>query len=197
MFSSGMHRAVDARGRQSRRQASMAHTSQSRRPDSGLVVQVKVLETIQVVPSWFERDRSPIPKPWCVWCMACFVFQPPNSGLWVLRLGGLWGLGRGGFRLQNAPYCRCPRQSSVRLQIAPGMEIGISLRNNQRQYRTLHVQKDVLPYALCWLLCPVSTALASIKRVRSQAFSPTHVFGPGLAGRVVGTRIDHFAFAFD
>ena len=28
-------------------------------------------------------------------------------------------------------------------------EIGILLPNNQRQHRTLHIQKDVLPYALC------------------------------------------------
>ena len=28
-------------------------------------------------------------------------------------------------------------------------EIGILLPNNQRQHRTLHTQKDVLPYALC------------------------------------------------
>ena len=28
-------------------------------------------------------------------------------------------------------------------------KIGILLRNNQRQHRTLHIQKDVLPYALC------------------------------------------------
>jgi len=27
--------------------------------------------------------------------------------------------------------------------------IGILLPNNQRQHRTLHIQKDVLPYALC------------------------------------------------
>ena len=27
-------------------------------------------------------------------------------------------------------------------------EIGILLPNNQRQHRTLHIQKDVLPYAL-------------------------------------------------
>ena len=27
--------------------------------------------------------------------------------------------------------------------------IGISLPNNQRQHRTLHIQEDVLPYALC------------------------------------------------
>jgi len=29
------------------------------------------------------------------------------------------------------------------------LEIGILLPNNQRQHRTLHTQKDVLPYALC------------------------------------------------
>jgi len=28
-------------------------------------------------------------------------------------------------------------------------EIGILLPNKQRQHRTLHTQKDVLPYALC------------------------------------------------
>jgi len=30
-----------------------------------------------------------------------------------------------------------------------GRKIGILLPNNQRQHRTLHIQKDVLPYALC------------------------------------------------
>ena len=34
----------------------------------------------------------------------------------------------------------------------------------QRQHCTLHTQKDVPPYALCSLLCPVSAALASIFR---------------------------------
>ena len=29
------------------------------------------------------------------------------------------------------------------------VEIGILLPNNQRQHRTLHIQKDVLPCALC------------------------------------------------
>ena len=28
-------------------------------------------------------------------------------------------------------------------------EIGILLPNTQRQHRNLHIQKDVLPYALC------------------------------------------------
>jgi len=28
-------------------------------------------------------------------------------------------------------------------------EIGTLLPNNQRQHRTLHIQKDVLPFALC------------------------------------------------
>ena len=50
-------------------------------------------------------------------------------------------------------------------------EIVILLPNNQRQHRTLHIQKDVLPYALCWLLCPVSAALASILRMDSISTS--------------------------
>jgi len=29
------------------------------------------------------------------------------------------------------------------------IEIGILLPNSQLQHRTLHIQKDVLPYALC------------------------------------------------
>ena len=29
-------------------------------------------------------------------------------------------------------------------------EIGILLENNQCQHRTLHIQKDMLPYALCY-----------------------------------------------
>ena len=37
-------------------------------------------------------------------------------------------------------------------------EIGILLPNDQRQHRTLHIQKDVLPYALCYLQCPASPA---------------------------------------
>jgi hypothetical protein len=40
-------------------------------------------------------------------------------------------------------------------------EIGILLPNNRRQHRTLHIEKDVLPYAFCWLLCPAPAALAS------------------------------------
>ena len=41
-------------------------------------------------------------------------------------------------------------------------EIDFSLPDNQRQHRTLHIQKHVLPYALCWLLCLVSAALATL-----------------------------------
>ena len=49
-------------------------------------------------------------------------------------------------------------------------EIGILLPNNQRQQRTLRVQKDVLPYVLCWL-CPVPATLASISRMDSISTS--------------------------
>ena len=47
----------------------------------------------------------------------------------------------------------------------------ISLPNNQRHHRTLHIQKDVLPYALSYSLCPVSAALASISRMDSISTS--------------------------
>ena len=52
--------------------------------------------------------------------------------------------------------------------------IGISSPNNQRQHRTLHIQKDVLPYALCYLLCPASAALASI--FRTDLISTSYTF---------------------
>ena len=45
------------------------------------------------------------------------------------------------------------RADRQRWQVPPGThmsrEIGILLPNNQRQHRTLHIQKDVLPYASC------------------------------------------------
>ena len=67
-----------------------------------------------------------------------------------------------------------------------GGDIGISLPNNQCQHRTLHIQKDVLPYELFLLLCPVSAALASIFRMRGN-HSPLRgeaadVEGEGFAG---------------
>ena len=50
-------------------------------------------------------------------------------------------------------------------------EIGILLTNNQGQRCTLHIQKNVLPYGLCKLLCPVSAALASIFKMDSISTS--------------------------
>ena len=46
-------------------------------------------------------------------------------------------------------------------------EIGIVLPNNQGQHRTLHIQRDVLPHALCCFLWPLSVALARIFRMDS------------------------------
>ena len=51
------------------------------------------------------------------------------------------------------------------------LEERLVLPNNQRQHRTLHIQKDVLPYALCESLCPVSATLASISRMDSISTS--------------------------
>jgi len=50
-------------------------------------------------------------------------------------------------------------------------EIDILLPNDQRQHRTLHIQKDVLPDALCQLLCPLSAAPAGILWMDSIATS--------------------------
>ena len=38
---------------------------------------------------------------------------------------------------------------AMRNRGTPHSDISILLSNNQRQHRTLHIQKDVLPYALC------------------------------------------------
>jgi len=38
---------------------------------------------------------------------------------------------------------------SCRVLLTPTREIGILLPNNQRQHRTLRIQKNVLPSALC------------------------------------------------
>ena len=52
---------------------------------------------------------------------------------------------------------RLPREATVTTSMvelcriaSPHQEIGVLLLNNQRQHRTLHVQKDMLPYALCY-----------------------------------------------
>ena len=37
----------------------------------------------------------------------------------------------------------------IRITLSAEREIDISLPNNQRQYRALQMQKDVLPYTLC------------------------------------------------
>ena len=49
---------------------------------------------------------------------------------------------RGGLRGQLGKHLPISRAATAR-------EIGILLPNNQRQHRTLHIQEDVLPYALC------------------------------------------------
>jgi hypothetical protein len=38
---------------------------------------------------------------------------------------------------------------SAKLTLIAAREIGIMLPNKQRQHRTLHIQKDVLPYTSC------------------------------------------------
>ena len=50
-------------------------------------------------------------------------------------------------------------------------EIAILLQNDRRQHRTLHVQKEMLLFALCYLLCSVSRATASGACMRQQALT--------------------------
>ena len=64
-------------------------------------------------------------------------------------------------------WCCLPKGQGIDWTRVIQGKMGILLPNNQRQHRTLHVQKDVLPYALCYLLCPVAVALASIFRMDS------------------------------
>ena len=59
-------------------------------------------------------------------------------------------------------HCRDLTLFSTRICHPAARETGILLANDQRQHRNLHIQKDVLRYALCLLLYPVSAALASI-----------------------------------
>jgi hypothetical protein len=47
-------------------------------------------------------------------------------------------------------------------------EIGISLPDEQRQQGTLHIQKDVLPYALYWLLCSLSPEALTLSLGRAR-----------------------------
>ena len=53
--------------------------------------------------------------------------------------------------------------------------IGILLPKNQRQHRNLDIKKNVLPCTLCYLLSPVSAALASIFRMDSNSTSYLYV----------------------
>ena len=50
-------------------------------------------------------------------------------------------------------------------------DIGILLPNNQRQHRTVQIQKDVLPYVLRYLLCPVSAAARAQMLILDQISS--------------------------
>jgi len=43
----------------------------------------------------------------------------------------------------------CPQPSSVTLLVLGFRETGILLPNNQRQHRTSHAPKDVLPLRIC------------------------------------------------
>ena len=56
------------------------------------------------------------------------------------------GRGTGGANVKRGERPKVRERPKVSLAFR---EIGVLLPNNQRQHRTLHIQKDVLPYALC------------------------------------------------
>ena len=68
--------------------------------------------------------------------------------------------------------------------------IGILVPNNQRQHRALHIQKDVLPYALRKFLCPVTAALASVFRMDSTSTSYVSRRMGGWVGKMVRRERD-------
>ena len=99
-------------------------------------------------------------------------------------------LGRGAVSYERGtPVVRNPNERHR----ARHPEIGILLPNNQRQHRTLHIQKDVLPYALCYLLCSVLAALASIFWMDSISTSYTCHPHSGLR-MIFSPDLGHLAF---
>ena len=86
-----------------------------------------------------------------------------------------------GFRVQGAGFrvqgegALAPSRNPGQTPSAPRLtrKIGIFLPNNQRQHRSLHVQEDVLPYALCSLLRPCQPLLRAFSRwIRSPPPTP-------------------------
>ena len=103
----------------------------------------------------------------CVWVYirVCISgFDRPSGGRAVRDAGGV----RDRQHSRPRAWRRVRRPPQVRT--LPSLPVAcvylgcdyILLPNNQRQHRTLRIQKDVLPYALCSLLCPVSAALPGI-----------------------------------
>ena len=89
--------------------------------DSGLGLKAKVLKSCQVVP--FSVGRA-----------------PQNSCQWTLP------------QTDNRYYYQLQRSIPEQLSASTtgrAPEINISLPKDQRKHRTLHMQKDVLPYAFC------------------------------------------------
>ena len=58
----------------------------------------------------------------------------------------IYGWGHTGARQTSSARRGAPAPPTLP---APAQRFGILFPNNQRQHRTLHIQEDVLPYALC------------------------------------------------
>ena len=65
-----------------------------------------------------------------------------------------------------------PSLELLHITAKPFRDMGNLLPSNQRQHRSLHVEKDVLPYALCQLLCPIQK---SVSLKYEPASEPLHI----------------------
>ena len=111
-------------------------------------------------------------------------YSAPKGGGGLLREVPLYG------SKKIWPPCIFSREGRAR---RGSREIGILLTTNRRQHRTLHIQENVQPYALCELLCPVSAASVGIFRMDSISTSyhrePYYIYNHG------GTSLQNQAYA--
>jgi len=80
--------------------------------------------------------------------------EAPEEPRWGCEHGGIGGIVSLStvclrWAPSHTPLRHCRAVVSLAVNPERSGEIGILLPNNQRQHRTLHIQKDVLPSALC------------------------------------------------
>ena len=95
--------------------------------------------------TWVSRERERL-RPWDK--LHPGVQHPPVHEVSMARPGGLFRW-RPATKTLPYPPLPSPTHGDGSLEYGPRVEIDIFSPNNQRQHRTLHILKDVLPYALC------------------------------------------------